>query len=87
MPARKIIRKAIRNNKDKKRGQALRASHLGFVAFDISDDFSTDFACRHVVFLVNLRPWALERSDLTQSGGSGGRQTPGGSHPGLVTRK
>ena len=51
---------------------------LGFVVFDISDGFSNDFACWYVVFLVNLGPWALERSDLTQSGGSGGRQPPSG---------
>ena len=46
--------------------------------FCISGCFSDDFGCRHAVFLVNLGPWALERSDLAQSGRSGGRQPPGG---------
>ena len=49
-----------------------------FVVFIFSDCFSYDFACWHSVFLVNLGPWALERSDLTQSGRSGGWQPPGG---------
>ena len=31
----------------------------------------------HVALFVDLGPWALERSDLTQSVGSGGRQPPG----------
>ena len=47
-----------------------------FVVFIISDCFSYDFACRHAVFLVNLGPWALERSDLTQSGGVQGAAVP-----------
>ena len=51
------------------RGRARSARPLFFVVFIIPDSFSDDFACRHVVFVVNLGPWALERSDLTQSGG------------------
>ena len=70
-----------KNNKPKgagaKRPPPWGAAEGGTV-FIISDCFSHDFACRHAVFLVNLGPWALERSDLTQSGGSGGRQPPGG---------
>ena len=38
--------------------------------------FSNDFACRHVAFVVNFGPWALERSDLTRSGGPGGGSPP-----------
>ena len=77
MPASKIIRKAIRNNKDnKKKGRALRARPLMFAVFIISECFSEDLACRHDVFLVNFGPWALERSDLTQSEGGPGGGTP-----------
>ena len=61
------------------RGRALHARPLGFVVFVFLIAFSDDFACRHAVFAVNLGPWALERSDLTQSGGSGGRQPRCGS--------
>ena len=46
--------------------------------YHISDCFSDAFACRHVVFLLNLVPWTLERSDLNQSRGSGGQQPPSG---------
>ena len=44
----------------------------------ISDCFSNDFASWHAVFVVNFGPWALERIDLSQSGGSGARQPPRG---------
>ena len=78
MPASKILRKAIRNNKnDKRKGAGASRHPRGIVDFGISDCFSNDFACRHAVFLMSLGPWPLERSDLTQSGGSGGRQPPG----------
>ena len=68
------IRKAIRNAKTTNPSECRQRRH--FVVFIISDCFSYDFACRHAVFLVNLGPWALERSDLTQSGGSGGAAAP-----------
>ena len=42
---------------------------FGCVNFCISDCFSDDFACPACCFFVDLGPWALERSDLTQSGG------------------
>ena len=54
----------------------LRARPLVFVDSGIPGCFSDDFACRHVVFLMNLGPWALGRSDLIQSGGSEGAAAP-----------
>ena len=64
-----------KNNKPKGAG-AKRPPPFFFVVFIIPDCFSDDFACRHVVFVVNLGPWALEQSDLTQSGGLGGGSPP-----------
>ena len=77
MPASKIIRKAIRNNKDNKKVEGASRPPLGFVVFDISDCFSDDFACRHVVFLGNLGPWALGAKRLNSERGVRGAAAPG----------
>ena len=47
------------------KGAGAKRPPPSFCCFIIPDCFSDDFACRHVVFVANLRPWA--RRDPTGS--------------------